>query len=298
MVTRKYTPIYSLLCFGGSLLSFISSARAQCTPVVYAFRHAEDFASDHPVTPFPCLPDSPIQCNTALTPVGVKHAELYRDEMIPKFEETQHYCPVGKVLAISPIKPGNVAGTTNPYFTGDPLSEEVMGAHPITDLNQDIIDEKFAALPGVVTPKQLHDYLIGITQGGDSAALFWTSEGLHDLGKALGTDIIPKKASGIPPRNAAYVFKYDGTDVFAPPAKATQYVQCFNYKVTNGGNIQFYPNASTPQSRYYCGTPVHGNLDPKITEDEFPQLHARICATDNLTPTGTTGYYGYCVDNQ
>lgn len=267
MVARKWTLVYSLLWFFGSALSFVSSARAQfgCTPVVYAFRHAEDL--DHPVKdPFPCLPDSPVLCSTALTPLGMKHADLYRDEMIPDFETAQDYCPVGFVLAINPINPDGHGGTTNPFFTAEPLSIEVTGSDPIIALGSDIIDQKLT----VVKPEQLHEFLIGITKSGASAALFWTSEGLHDLGRALGTDIIPTKGSGIPPRNAAYVFKYDGGDEFIPPAKATEYVQCFSYKVTNGGNIQFY------DSRYYCGKPARGNLDPKITEAQFPQLHAKI----------------------
>ncbi len=299
-MTRKYILICSLLCFCGSLLSFISSAGAQgdCTPVVYAFRHAEDV--DYEVMPFPCLPGSPIQCTTALTPLGMKHADLYRDEMIPNFETAQDYCAVEYVLSVSPIIPDNPGGgghggTTNPFFTAKPLAIEVMDSDPIVTIGSDVIDEKLTGKPDItVTPEQLHDYLIGITQSGSSVALFWTSEGLHDLSKALGTDIIPKKAPGVPPRNAAYVFKYNGSSQFTPPAKATEYVQCFNYKVTNGGNIEFYPNPSTPLTRYYCGKPERGNLDPRITEAQFPELHARICATDGLTPSGTSGYYGYC----
>jgi hypothetical protein len=62
IVTRKYTLIYSLLFFCGSLLSFISSASAQaCTPVVYAFRHAEDLEAP----------------GNGLTLVGQQHAFLY-----------------------------------------------------------------------------------------------------------------------------------------------------------------------------------------------------------------------------
>jgi hypothetical protein len=62
MVTRKYTLIYSLLFLCGSLLSFISSAAAQaCTPVVYAFRHAEDLEAP----------------GNGLTSAGQQHAFLY-----------------------------------------------------------------------------------------------------------------------------------------------------------------------------------------------------------------------------
>jgi hypothetical protein len=288
--------IYLLLSLCGSLLFSLSTASAQaCTAVIYVFRHAED--QKEPVkNPYPCLPGSSVQCSTILTPVGMKHADLYRDEMIPNFTTAQDYCPVGFVFSVNPILPnGHDGGTTNPYFTGNPLAENVTGDPPIVTIGDDIIDEYLT----VVTPEELHEVLLGITKSGSSAALFWTSQGLHDLGKALGSDVIPVKnnALGVPPRNAAYIFKYNGGDEFVPPAKATEYVQCFNVKVSNGGNIQFYPNDSTPQLRYYCGRPLeHGSLDAKITESQFPLLHAKICATDGLTPTGTGGYFGYCID--
>jgi hypothetical protein len=67
IVTRKYTLIYSLVIFC-SLSSFASprASSATCTPVVYAFRYAEDI-------------------DTALTPVGMEHANLYI-EMIKSLE--------------------------------------------------------------------------------------------------------------------------------------------------------------------------------------------------------------------
>src|SRR6516225_9076923 len=84
-VNLKSTSVYYLLV---GLLSLISSAQAttpsfDCTPVVYAFRHAED--SNNPVTPFPCLPGSRIDCTTVLKPVGMTHANLYV-EMITSLE--------------------------------------------------------------------------------------------------------------------------------------------------------------------------------------------------------------------
>ena len=48
----------------------------------------------------------------------------------------------------------------------------------------------------------------------------------------------------------------------------------------NSGKIEFYPNASTPQLRYYCGKPEHGNIDENLSEAQISELHARICARD------------------
>jgi len=308
-MTRKYTLIYSLLCFCGSLLSFVSSARAQngCTPVVYVFRHAEDEKEGGTT---PCLEDPMQVCSTALTALGMKHACLYRDEMMPNFEAAHaDYCRVEYVLAIDPIKPGGVLGTTNPYRTGRPLSLAVSpllpNKSPIVTIGGKNIDEKLTN----VTPQDLRTYLHSIlnTNTGASAAIFWTSDGLRDLGKALSGEagnVIPEKdkALGVPPRNAAYVFiSQAGQDLFAPPTRATQYIQCYDYKVKNN-TIKWYDSGDV---RYYCGKPqAFGSLDPNIVPMEgedpcedapkFPQLHARICARDNLISTSTPNYYGYC----
>ena len=100
----KNALIYSLATFC-SLLWF-SSARAQfpCTPVVYAFRHAEDVNEPAP----------------HLTPVGSQHADLY-PSTIESFGQPRGYCPVGFVYSTYNIKPDGGAGTNNPYETAEPL---------------------------------------------------------------------------------------------------------------------------------------------------------------------------------
>jgi hypothetical protein len=286
-VNLKSTSVYYLSLLVG-LLSLISSAQAttpslDCTPVVYAFRHAED--SNNPVTPFPCLPGSRINCTTALKPVGKGHANLYV-EMITSLEMKKDFCPVSFVFSINPIKPDGFGGTTNPFFTGKPLSKAVMNLDPIVEIAGDIIDEKLT----VVSPQVLHDKLIGIAKSGASAALFWTSDGLHDLGVALGTDIIPVKTPSVsPPRNAAYIFKYNGSDTFLPPAKPDEYVQCFNY-ATGGRDADNFTN------KFYCGFGPNGNLS--IPESDLDKLHGRICAPDDpdfKKITTPPNYYGYCA---
>ena len=122
-MTRKHTLIYSLLIFC-SLFSFASpsASYAACTPVVYAFRHAEDEGKS--VKAFPCLPGSTVNCTTALTPVGKEHADLY-NEMITNFEMIHDYCAVKYVYSVNPILPGGFAGgTTNPFETARPLADD------------------------------------------------------------------------------------------------------------------------------------------------------------------------------
>ena len=284
-MTRKYTLIYSLLFCCGSLLSFISSAKAttpsfDCTPVVYAFRHAED-KKERVEPPFPCLPGSPIKCTTALEPVGKEHADLYT-EMITSFELAQDYCPVGFVYSVNPVNPDGFGGTTNPFYTGRPLANTVMNLDPLIEIGGDIIDQKLT----VVKPAVLHDVLLGIAKSGSSVALFWTSEGLHALSLALGTDIIPEKTATVsPPRNAAYVFKYNGGSEFIPPPKPDEYIQCFNYASFSRASDNF-------TSKYYCGYGSHANLS--VPEKDFDKLHGRICATALLTKVEAADYYGYC----
>src|SRR5260370_38511152 len=91
-----------------------------------------------------------------------------------------------------------------------------------------------------------------------SAAVFWTSDGLNDLGKAIVPDFegipVKNKAEGVPPRNAAYVFEYDAENgVFVPPkvppTNSAQYVQCFNF-------ASFRAAADVRSTKYFCGSPT------------------------------------------
>jgi hypothetical protein len=93
------------------------TAPPPCTPVVYAFCHAEDVNGPP----------------TKLTPIGTEHANLYI-EMITSLEVTQNYCPVAAVYAVNPIKPDGSVGTTNPYFTARPLANIVMNKEPIGEV--------------------------------------------------------------------------------------------------------------------------------------------------------------------
>lgn len=263
------------------LPSLVSMAFA-CTPVVYAFRHAED--SSQPVPPFPCLRGSDVMCTTSLTPVGKMHAKHYL-EMTTNLTTREDFCPVRVVYAVNPINPDGNGGTTNPFATGDPLSLAVADRDPYVTVGDERIDQKLQ----IVDREWFHAILVSLAKSPTSTALFWTSEGLHDLGEALGTQIIPKKTQTYsPPRNATYIFVYDGDEGFLPPLKADEYVQCFNY--ASGGRPQ-----DNFENKFWCGYGSNGNLS--VPEADFERLHAKICRLDDPDFVKTTtppNYYGYC----
>ncbi|MGH2608065.1 MAG: hypothetical protein ACRDHF_03160, partial [Tepidiformaceae bacterium] len=112
------------------LVLFASTAWGQaCTPVVYAFRHAED---TNPPNPPPIF---------ALTPTGQAHAALY-PTMISVFQVANDYCPVTRVYATTKVQKedtkedpcgGSCISATNAFDTARPLAEAVMsGGDPIT----------------------------------------------------------------------------------------------------------------------------------------------------------------------
>jgi hypothetical protein len=265
------TPSLYLLISLSLFLSISSAAGAACTPVVYAFRHAEDVNGPPP----------------SLTPVGMEHANLYI-EMVASFELTQNYCPVKLVYSVNPIKPGGESGTTNPFFTARPLANILMNLDPIIEIGGKRIDEFLEVSNIGATAFQ--NEMLNTTRGGSSVALFWTSQGLHNLGEAIapGSNIPVKTDTVSPPRNAAYVFEYtEGSDSFIVLPKPDQYIQCFNWAT-------FRAQGDMSSSKYFCGH-TNSNLSESIEKQYLYKLHGRICATAGLTPVPDGGYYGYCV---
>ena len=266
-VTEKNALLFSLLILSGNLFPFVSSATA-CTPVVYAFRHAED------------LNGPP----TTLKPVGMEHASLYV-EMITAFELAKNYCPVKFVYSINQIKPAGETGTTNPFFTARPLANVIMNLNPITEIDNKRIDEFLDS--SNIGAARFRNVMLGKVGVGSSVALFWTSQGLPNLGKAIAPGFnIPETPK--PPRNASYIFKFNGSDGFTAPLKPDQYVQCFNW-------ANFRAQGDMSSSKYYCGDANNGNLSDLIEAKYLYKLHGRICNTSGLTPIANSGYYGYCV---
>jgi hypothetical protein len=279
--TVKSISVSCLAVLAASLMLASNVPAAECTPVVYAFRHAEDFDKRQPERP--CLPGSPVQCTTALTPVGMAHANLYL-QMISNLETEENFCGLAAVYAVNPILPNGNGGTTNPYLTGAPLSNELFELNPYIDVLDESIDQNRKNFD----QEALFAALVAIAKANGSVAFFWTSEGLHDLGVFLGTQIIPKKGGPTPPRNAAYIFRFDGNSAFLPPSKTDEFVQCFNY--AKGGKAK---NNFT--NRFYCGKGPNGNLD--VPDDDLDKLQGMICApaaSDFTKVTSPPDYYGYC----
>jgi len=258
--------------------SFVGATQAVaqvCTPVVYAFRHAED---TNPPSPGPIF---------ALTPTGQRHAQLYAS-MVPALAAANGFCPVDKVYSttkaakIAPCSP-NCTSATNAFDTGAPLARSAMARDPLTSVGGLELYEYLGNgndapdNPSYSTDvaKALRAALVASAQANRSTAIFWTSQGLNVLGGAItgATSAVPSKKDGAtPPRNAAYVFvakrsggsssPYDGfSDIDSP----TTFVQCFNRvettkQFTPPGPRFFVPTPDDPVQRYYCGTGAQSNL--------------------------------------
>ena len=269
---------YALVLLG-SLVGFASSALAQCVPVVYAFRHAEDTNPPNPPGPI-----------FALTPTGQAHAALY-PAMVQDFQVNSAACPVTKVYATTKVDKidctSNCTSATNAFDTATPLAKAVMGADPITTvtIGNGVVAQLYEYLGnGNNTPvnpnystdtaNALRRELLITANQSRSSAIFWTSQGLHVLGGAIinaNSNVPVKDGSAIPPRNAVYIFAADGpaptisrfTDT--PLASRTVmpssfYLQCFNHVEPSdipgldAKNPKFIDPTGNPiRQNYYCG---------------------------------------------
>ena len=301
----------ALILFG-SLVLFASSASGQgCTPVVYAFRHAED---TNPPGAHPPAGTVPI---FALTPTGVAHAKLY-PAMIRDFEAAKKFCQVAKVYAATTAGKESPCGSecasaTNAFDTATPLAKEVMPSVPpipittvVTDVGEKQLYEylgngnkapqlyEYVKNPNpdpaydTDTAKALRRELLATANLGYSSAIFWTSQGLHVLGGAIikGTSRVPDKNSptnkATPPRNAVYVFAADVSaspiaGFIDTPSPPSLYVQCFNHVEPSAGKFSF-PQFTDPY--YFCGfgsqaspggTPNKPGSEPETPCDEGAQ---------------------------
>lgn len=343
-MNRATRPGYPLAAF--CLLAFVaepalaqSTTTVTCTPMVYAFRHAED--SDAMTYP-----------NT-LTPTGLRHADLYVS-MLDGINASlginaspgSNHCPVTKVYAIN-LKMANGDGNTNnPYLTAKPLAKsrmadanpiETVGGYALLEfLGNDAPDPLKNTLSNPYTASYtkpeataLRTTLIATaktqttittpttttttTYTGQSSAIFWTSAGLNILGgaiigrvskvpqKSFGTAVFSAFTSsqlGTPQRNAAYIFRYNGSS-FDDVPKFDQYVQCYNWTL-------YDPSASAGdfKSNYWCGkkgwadlggAPSNTTGKSKISDADLGCVRAKICDTDKLTAgSANAAYYGSC----
>jgi hypothetical protein len=304
------------------LLCLVAQAPAQaqsgCTPVVYAFRHAED-SND---LPYP----------HTLTKTGLRHADLYV-AMVDDINGAlgTNYCPVTSVYTINLTKGDGTGNTTNPFLTAKPLALAKTGADPLATVSSEgktfPLLEYLGNSPDPVknTPSNpfvpsyttgvagaLRETLVATARANSSTAIFWTSQGLRVLAGAIidGDSKVPQKTIedekkrtvalpagtpvGTPPRTAVYIFPYDATKGgFDDVTKFNQHVQCFNWTIKSA-------DAETAfRADYWCGNSNYGDLggnpnSPSLIKDaDLTCVHARICNTDTLTMKGSA-YYGFC----
>ena len=309
----------ALVLFGSLVLCASSVWGQACTPVVYAFRHAEDW---NPTSaPY-----------TALTPTGQAHAALY-PTMIHDFQAANNFCPVTKVYATATVKKDNSAGTTNPFETARPLARAVMSADPITTVTDGKVYPLFEYVVGDQAPTNL-DYLasmpasalrkalLATAKSGESSAIFWTSQGLHVLGGVIinKESNVPKKDKNArpptnPPRNAVYLFTAVGSasnitgfsdtpsySTRLPDIASSVYVQCFNHVEPNHcpdienktlpDNFIHDPDVTTspPTPLYVCGYGSQSDLGGKpdvcqngqcgtIPNNRNQDIKGKICNT-------------------
>lgn len=114
-------------------VAYAGAVDAGCTPVVYVFRHAEDYTPNPPITggngPY-----------GQLTQTGATHAKLY-PAMIANFHDNhfsltgEDFCPVQAVYAANPssgsvINTMNLKGADNAFCTARPLARTVNPSNP------------------------------------------------------------------------------------------------------------------------------------------------------------------------
>jgi hypothetical protein len=252
------------LALFGSLAVWASSVSAECTPVVYMFRHAEDTNPPEDPDNNQFHPPKGTVPLFVLTPTGQAHARLY-PTMISGLQAANNYCAVTKVYATTTVRKDapcdpTCDSATNAFYTGKPLADAVMSNDPITtvtvaDGSRKQLYEYVGngnAAPTALKPSlysnpvatALRTELLKTASLGQSSAIFWTSQGMQVLGGVIiGRDSkVPGKNGWVmPPRNAAYIFAYlgpdkgafDDTPTIAGPGRtsgreASVWVQCFN----------------------------------------------------------------------
>jgi hypothetical protein len=258
----------ALFAFYSVLFTCINVASA-CTPVAYLFRHAEDQNRDKS-DPF----------ELTLTPSGQAHADLYIGMMNKFQQEKPSYCPVSTVYALNPIKffhPGGrpEIGTSNPYWTAEPLAQRATNQNPIITVDDMILTE---TLGNGVGAKFL-EAIEAKVNNQQSVAIFWTSDGMCDVAKTLGPTLpgFSCTSGSKPPRNSVFRFNYDVVEKKFKTV-TDKYKQCFNYNAT--------ADNFTPDT-YYCQ--FSANLNTYETRpgfaDDLEQIAGRICDTAAPDPT-------------
>ncbi len=318
-----------------------------CKPVAYLFRHAEETANAA----------GTINTNT-LKPEGKQHAIIYAT-MLRNFQNRMGFCPVLDVFAMArknaPNAPqfANGIGTTNPFFTGKPFAnaavvllecqnerincnpflEESLPEYfsPTTSTDPTIVEEPgrvqdngllYEYMTNTATRDDLRELVKDAVESGFSVAFFWSSQGMGEIAKVLGSPIgayasnsVPAKANDYKaPRNSVFVFSnYNSTGLAEPGAKVAgtfnaisttgklaattgQFLQCFNYAPGKGLDSHF---PGTNQIAYFCkfGEDLSA-YSPKIPEVLLGRLKGAVCDVSKLSAYGDPNVYaGYGIED-
>ena len=219
----------------------VNAQESSCKPVVYVFRHAEDYNPGRQSPPYGFL-----------TYIGEKHASLY-PAMVSHLRSQEGHCAVTRVYATNPFKgktpDDNWDGSTNAFCTARPLARittgqehkiapavavennetpilmcRTMSEQGITVVDPIIflhgsgvweeLDEFLGAdnfvsngpAPDSTVAELLRDTLTATAKDGGSSAIFWTSDGLYALGTAIlnsASKTIPQKTKNVNPENIA-----------------------------------------------------------------------------------------------
>ena len=343
-----------------TFVGFTASVQAQdCIPAVYAFRHAEDFNPPEESKPdggpygflsrtgaahadlYPEMIKTletlegycPVTRVYAASPTG---ADGKAKDVIDYDGAVNSFCtarPLAKSLSEKQkwIVPNfRVEKSSNNPLCTNAETGVIKGI--LTDSDpQMFIDgvglDQFLYGPGGSDDPGalLRAALLDTAEMNQSSAIFWTSEGLHNLGNAIinGDSRVPEKDGGnTPGRNAVYIFTPKVTDnrITGFNDTSLDYFQCFNW--TNFGDM----GQGRIRTNNWCGrsdgTKLGGSMgdDKKCTleglknndalcTNQIPpknlpggtdtQINGKICNIAGSEPgfieEGGDYYVGYCT---
>ncbi len=297
-------------------LGRINCEYANCTPVAYLFRHAEEGSS----RPTDLTDDT-------LLPVGNRHAALYPG-MIQRLQEKSGYCPVEAVFAMArknapdaPKSP-NGLGTTNPFFTARPLAiavlrrydfppayEEDLSFGPITSTDPEVTEiNNDQAQPGLLYEylpytetrdsfrqliKHYVNNLFNDSRYHASVAIFWSSQGMNEVAKVLGNPIPAYSDPNYKaPRNSIYIFSdYDSNAFAETGATVTGKFNTISVATNDRLNLRtgtyiqcFNHGVNSPSFPFYCSW-------SGILGSDFLDLQGAVCDVNKLPANSATNDY-------
>jgi len=274
--------LLQLLAISAALHSafLTGTSAAQCNPVAYLFRHAEDVNMDKS-RPFV----------VTLTESGLAHAQLYI-EMLNKFQqENSTNCPIREVYALNPKNFDGSIGTSNPYWTAEPLAQTAQTTvAESTESTNAVITVEGLKLTEYLDHNEAGPFLAAIKDTlsqYQSVAIFWTSQGMCKVATTVGLPGLPGYNCGQcsplpdcatkPARNSVFQLSYSVSGgIFT---NVTEYAQCFNYNASSD---------SFANGTYYCQYSYNLNDWDYPDQGNYPgfwnklqNISGRICNKNN-----------------